>query len=238
MTREVLELGQASQRFTVDKGQALLDFHFLLSKGPDVVGFTEALQFYAQLRRACAERDYQLLLPPAGDTAIAVHPSHHVQAHRFEKVNDPGPHHGARGVHLVEFTTPDGERVTFAEAHWLTRRSDDGHQRLAMTKAMADVMTEAARGSRLGFWAGDTNNPDRPSATSEVDLALRKGNLTSCWDELGRYPDTHGDSTLDVVGSYDPDRRVSCLRARVWPQLHSDHRPLSAWYSIRPMQGR
>lgn len=98
-------------------------------------------------------------------------------------------------------------------------------------------MDEHGQGRRLAFWAGDTNNPDRPSATSEVDRALRKGDLTSCWDELGRYPDTHGRTTLDVVGSYDPDRRATCLRARVWPDLHSDHAPLTAWYSVSRLPG-
>lgn len=238
MTREVLELTQASQRFTVGHVEALHDFHQLLSRAPDVIGFTEAVQFHDQLEDACRERDYQLRLPPMGDTAIAVHPAHHVTGHRFEKVNDGAPNHGPRGVQLVEFETPAGDRITVAEAHWLTRRSDTGGQRLAMTEAMGQVIEEAARGSRLGFWMGDTNNPDRPTAVSQVDRALRMADLTSCWDELGRYPDTHGNTTLDVVGSYDPDRRVSCLRARVFPQLHSDHRPLSAWYSIRPLGDR
>jgi hypothetical protein len=71
-----------------------------------------------------------------------------------------------------------------------------------------------------------------------VDLALRKGELTSCWDELGRYPDTAGRLTLDVVGSFDPDSRVSCLRARRWHKLASDHVAVSAWYQVRHAKAR
>lgn len=236
-----LQLGQASQRYTVNGDQALHDFHAILAHGFDAVGFTEALTFHPELRRACADRNYQLVLPPEGDTAIAVLFVHTITGHDYVHVADSShrPLHGPRGVQLVEFT-PRGtrERITFAEAHWLTERSDNGHQRLAMTAAMADVMRTAGKGSKLGFWAGDTNNPDRPSATSDVDLALRKGELTSCWDELGRYPDTHGQHTLDLVGSYDPDGRVSCTGARVYAQLHSDHRPMFARYSVRPQQKR
>lgn len=236
-----LQLGQSSMAFTMHGDAALADFHKVLGHGMDAVGFTEVRTFHPELREACHNRNYQLVIPPDGDTAIAVLFVHNIIGRDYLPVN-PGSArpaseggHGPRGVQVVEFR-PRGtrERVTFAEAHWLTRRSDNGGQRLAMTEAMAQVMRKAGKGTRLGFWAGDTNNPDRPAATSDVDLALRKGELTSCWDELGRYPDTHGRTTIDVVGSYDPDSRVSCTRAKVYPQLHSDHLPLAAFYSVRP----
>jgi hypothetical protein len=229
----------------MDPDRALLDFHHDLSHMMDACGFTEVAHFQRQLQVACLDRGYRLLLPPEGDTAIAVSDAHELLDHDYLHVNagQPGPMasggHSPRGVQVVQFR-PFGteEVVTFATAHWLTRRADDGGQRLAMTQAMAHTIQQAAKGSRLGFWAGDTNNPDQPGDVSEVDRLLRKGQLTSCWDELGRYPATHGHTTLDVVGSYDPDGRVSCTRARVWPQLRSDHRPISAWYSVRPEQRR
>jgi hypothetical protein len=236
-----LQLGQASQRYSVPGDLALEDFLKLLGHGWDAVGFTEATRFHGELHEACRGRNYWLFLPPEGDTAIAVHRDHQVLDHGYVHVNDAShrPLHSPRGVQVLTFM-PDSssELVTFAEAHWLTERSDNGHQRLAMTQAMASVMREAGRGSRLAFWAGDTNNPDRPSATSDVDLALRRGELTSCWDELGRYPDTHGSHTLDLVGSFDPDRRVSCTGARVYARLHSDHRPLRVTYAVRPRTPR
>lgn len=241
MTGLRLQLGQASQRATVHPDRALLDFHHDLGHGMDACGFTEVTHFHNQLSMACEDQGYQLLLPPEGDTAIAVLDIHELMDHDYVHVNPghPGPMsaggHTPRGVQSVQFR-PHGttEVITFTTAHWLTRRADDGGQRLAMTEAMAEVIAEAAQGTRLGFWAGDTNNPDGPHGTSQVDKALARGDLTSCWDELRRWPDTHGSSTLDVVGSYDLDRRASCIRARVWPQLRSDHRPLSAWYTVRP----
>lgn len=238
-----LELWQASQRYTVRPAAAHADFASILAHAPDAVGFTEATSFHAELRRACRRHAFQLFLPPAGDTAIAVWGGHLVMDHHYVKVNAASAHprHTERGIQSVTFKPASAQEVvTVAEAHWLTRRADDGGQRVAMTEAMGDVIAHAAQGHRLGFWLGDTNNPDRTGMHagrfSDVDKALRKADLTSCWDELGRYPATHEDSTLDVVGSYDPDRRVSCLRARVWPQLASDHRPISALYHVSPVR--
>lgn len=236
-----LELWQASLRFTTQSRQALADFMSVLSHAPDAVGFTEATRFHDELWHACRRTGHQLVLPTHGDTAIAVWEGHEITGHGYETVNPASAHplHTERGVQWVTFDAAHShERITACAAHWLTQRADTPNQkqRLAMTEAMGDVVARAAKGHRLGFWMGDTNNPDRSSAVSLVDKALRKADLTSCWDELGRYPDTHGDHTLDVVGSYDPDRRATCLRARRWPQLHSDHRPISAVYHLSPVR--
>jgi endonuclease/exonuclease/phosphatase (EEP) superfamily protein YafD len=130
------------------------------------------------------------------------------------------------------------EHVTVACGHWVTRRADTGHQQQQLTDDLAQLIARKAQGHRLGFWMGDTNNPDGPRDRSAVDASLRKGDLTSCWDELGQYPATEGTATLDVIGSYDPDRRVKCERARRWAGQHSDHRPVSAWYRISPSRVR
>jgi hypothetical protein len=234
-----LQVEQASQRYTVPGKLESDELDQALSHGADVVGFTEVRSFHDELARACGRHHYALLLPPKGsgtDSAIAVLASHRIESTGYVPVVEPSarPRHSARGIQWVQLT-PDGtsERVTVCSGHWLTERSDEGHQRIAMTRAMADVVREAAAGDRLAFWTGDTNNPDHELERTPVDRALRKAELTSCWDELGRYPATgpHG-GTIDVVGSYDPDRRVECLRARRWVSLYSDHQPVSAWYRI------
>lgn len=239
MSTLTLQVEQASQRYTVPGKLEGDELDQSLSHGADVVGFTEVRTFHDELARACHRHHYALLLPEHGsgtDSAIAVLSSHRIEATGYEPVVEPSkrPQHSARGVQFVTFT-PNGtsERVTVCSGHWLTERSDNGHQRYAMTQAMVDAVQRAARGDRLAFWTGDTNNNDRVREHSAVDRALRKGQLTSCWDELGRYPVTgpHG-GTIDVVGSYDPDRRVECLRARRWVSLYSDHQPVSAWYRI------
>lgn len=242
-----LQLEQASSAFTLSTSHAVLDFHESLSRGADVVGWTEVAQRHDLLASVCRTSGYQLLLPVEGDTALAVRNIHQVLQHS-SIVSVPGAQgpaadggHGPRGVQLVVFR-PFGtrEHVAVAEAHWVTKAADSGRQQLALTTDLARIIRTHAAGVRVGFWMGDTNNPDRRMDFTDVDRALRKGELTSCWDELGEWPSTHGGPagpTLDVVGSYDPDKRVSCARARVWPAGHSDHRPVSAWYTIRPVRG-
>lgn len=237
-----LELWQASMRFTVHPRQARDDTVAVLRHAPDVVGFTEATSFHDQLRSACREHGYHLMVPHQDDTAIAVWGGHKMVDTDYVAVVPAGHHppHTPRGVASVTIrpSSQPREVVSACVAHWLTERVDtaDQDQRVALTEAMAESVRHLAAGRRVAFWLGDTNNPDRPSSFSSVDKALRKGDLTSCWDELGRYPDTHGDHTLDVVGSYDPDRRVTCLRARHWPRMSSDHRPVSAVYDVRTQQ--
>lgn len=240
----VLQLEQASSDTFMSAAAAFADFTADLSHGAAAVGFTEVHKpdHRQALARACGDADYRLVGPASGEVALAVSKAH--------RLVDTGvvpslpaapttPRHGvghtARPILWATFI-PAGttEHVTVHVAHWVTRRADTGGQQLELTQDMAQAVRDHARGARLGFWLGDTNNPDRPHDVTDVDRALRKGELTSCWDELGRYPATHGASTLDVVGSYDPDGRVTCLRARRWHQLHSDHIAVSAWYAISP----
>lgn len=240
-----LQLEQSSSAFTLSDRKARLDFREALSHGADVVGFTEVAERHAALADACDTSGYQLLLPGEGDTALAVRGRHEVIAVGTVTVvpGEKGPAaaggHGPRAVQMATIR-PFGtrEHVTVCEAHWVTKAADTGGQQLAMALDLARLIRIHAKGPRLGFWMGDTNNPDRRRDFTTLDRALRKGELTSCWDELGEWPPTHGGvrgPTLDVVGSYDPDRRVECARARVWPAENSDHRPVSAWYTVRPL---
>lgn len=101
-----------------------------------------------------------------------------------------------------------------------------------MSKAIGRLVEANAAGSRVGFWAGDTNLNDRPGSTAYAILEAE--DLTTCWDELKTYPGTHGRETIDVIGSYDPDVRVAARSAKAWPLGNSDHRAVSATYMIAP----
>lgn len=236
-----LQLSQASSAFTLKDKAAREDFMEDLDHGADVVSFTEVAQRHELLHAACELKGYQLVLSDPGDVALAIRGIHKLLDHgQVASVPAHGGSaaqggHGPRPVLWASFR-PFGtrEHVTAHCGHWVTHKADTGGQQLELTQDLADVVRQHSQGARLGFWLGDTNHPDGPVDFGAVDAALRKGQLTSCWDELGRWPGTHGAATLDVVGSYDPDHRVSCERARVWPLTHSDHRAVSAWYSIRP----
>jgi hypothetical protein len=237
----VLQLGQSSLK----EGHALADIYAdtlaNLSHGDDVRGFTEAARYRSVLRRACKDRGYQLVLPPEGDTAIALRGDHELLANGWQPVvaSSHKPLHGPRGIHVATFR-PAGtrERISVCELHNV-RAVVSGAQQLAMVRELGEAVAAAGRGSRLAFYMGDMNHDDRRKDYSPYDRHLRKLDLTSCWDELGRWPATHEHgTTIDVVGSYDPDNRVTCLRARTWHQLHSDHSALSAFYRIAPVRHR
>lgn len=241
MKRNVwLHLELASSAFTMSDSHARSDFTEALARTPDVLGVTEVGDRWP-LFRDTAELHGYIPVPSGTDVAIAVRAVHSVR--RVGVVpsvpGEKGPAaqggHGPRpvlSVSLVPFGTD--ERVTVCLAHWVTHAADNGRQQVALTDDLATTVAVQARGTRLGFWMGDTNSPDTPHDRNPVDKALRRGDLTSCWDELGKYPATHGRDTIDVIGSYDPDLRVVCKAVRRWPAGNSDHRPVSAWYAISP----
>jgi hypothetical protein len=235
----VLQLGQSSLKEGHKPDDVFRDALVNLSHGDDARGFTEATRYHGVLREACQAKGYRLVLPPGGDTAIALRQEHELVSVHWRSVLPAShkPLHGPRGVQVLEFI-PQGtsERVTLCELHNV-RAVVSGAQQLAMVQELGDVIAAAAGGSRLAFYMGDMNHDDRRKAYSPYDAQLRRQDLTSCWDELGRWPATHENGgTIDVVGSYDPDRRVRCLRARTWHQLHSDHSALSAFYGISPVR--
>ena len=84
---------------------------------------------------------------------------------------------------------------------------------------------------KLFFYGGDQNIPDR-----ELDTFFGAP-LTSCWDELGKYPPTLGKrSTIDVIASYDRDGRVSFVNAHSYADrellLATDHNLVEAEIKI------
>lgn len=230
----VVQLGQSSLQAGHDPADVYRDALASLSHADDARGFTEAARYHEALREACRAQGYTLCVASAGDTAIAVR--HTVVAQEFRPVLPAShkPLHGPRGVQAVTFQLGD-ELVTVCELH-IVRKAVSGKQQLAMVDELGQIVAASAQGRRLGFYMGDMNHDDRRRPYSRFDAAERRADLTSCWDELGRWPPTHEPqgTTLDVVGSYDPDRRVRCLRARTWHQLHSDHHSLSAYYGIAP----
>ena len=62
------------------------------------------------------------------------------------------------------------------------------------------------------------------------------GPLTSAWDELGIYQNT-GHGNIDVIASYDRDRRVRAEHIQAFPDsdfpLATDHFLVEAWYRVR-----
>lgn len=226
-----LHIQQASLQAEAPVPERVAGLDTILARGADVVGFTEATAIHPELATACRRHNYRPIFPTRGDVAMAVRRPHRVMHSGTIAVTEHGPR-----VLLTAVVAMDGELVSFTEAHWITRRTDPhDKRRMLLTGKLGTTVAASARGSRLGFWLGDTNDDDTAADASPIQAELAAHRLTSVWDELGRYPVTHPPSgkTMDVIGSYDPDRRVSALRARTYPRLHSDHLQLSAWYSVQ-----
>jgi hypothetical protein len=234
---------------------------------PDVVAFSEAhkaSRVRPAVKRVGTKRGWQVYVPPKGDVVLAVHPRHRLLETGYVHVLDaqtglPKGNFSNRGVAFVTFITPAGNVVTDHSIHWITafrldRRPGPESPReikhMEQTDAVIEQVTAHGEGRRVSFWQGDTNVPeDRDKGADNVAIhaRFREHGLTSVWDELSasqaipaNFPSTHGrrGSTIDIIGSYDPDRRVTAVDARVRPIRHSDHQVVDAWYDVRPVRSK
>lgn len=239
-----LHLQQSSLQVQDTPKQVRADLPKVLSHGADLIGFTEVLAHVKDaLRAACRRADYRLATTPS-DCAIAVRDDHELVRKGYTPVLDaePGPAakggHSRRGIAWVRVRIGD-ELVEFNEAHWLTGWGTRPQQRrdehLAMTRAMIDRVHDGDDGRALAFFAGDVNvreligagrDPQRP------DWRFNAAGLLTIHDEMGELYGTHRGHAIDVVGRSEADKRVRATGARAWPQLHKDHRDLSAFYRI------
>lgn len=145
----------------------------------------------------------------------------------------------AKKLTAVSWDTDTFGRINVLAAHYLTRgrpsakdpayrqRIDENRR---ISKEIGDYSKKVGKGSALVFYSGDQNIEDR------VDDTFFGQPLTSCWDELKKWPKTHPAGTIDVTASYDADARVSCKRAYVITdkvlKLHTDHSGVFSAYNV------
>jgi GH25 family lysozyme M1 (1,4-beta-N-acetylmuramidase) len=245
---DTLHLQQASMSWRDSDAQTRADFREIFSRKADAVGFTEIYGNEPILRDEAKKAGYSVVTGPSqgtAETAIAVR--HPITAQGFTLVN-PGvkgrpPHegHSARHATWVRFDWQDND-VFYAEGHWVTLNHNDSErvtEHAEMSRALAQLVAEHAKGSSIGFCAGDTNmDAETDDGKAGVRALFAEAGLTVIWDELGEYPATHGSeahgATIDVIASYDPDKRVTGKRAKAWPLLNSDHRQVSAFFDVKP----
>lgn len=246
MSGDTLHIEQMSLRFNADKDVVHKRIREALQRAPDVVGFTECA---AGVMRpvaidACHAEGYRFHGGP-GDTATAVSPEHRVKDHGaiFALAGQPGPAaeggHGPRYIDWVKFGF-HGSDVWFHEAHWVTLHPDTAlrhQQHQHMTVLMCAAVDRHGAGDRLSFFGGDTNVDealDRGAEHWKPHWQFAHHDLTTIYDELHTYPATAGRTTIDIIGSYNPDARVSAEAVHVWPSDAPalDHRQVSGWYTI------
>jgi hypothetical protein len=146
--------------------------------------------------------------------------------------------HGPRGITYLSATVPAIGEVTVGSCHYLTKRSIDatGHSNTPLIKGIAQFGKDHGKGKALVFINGDINRDD------QYRDAFDGNPFTTIWDELKKWPATHGrdkahGSTIDMSASWNADGRVSAKSGRVLDdsdlRLSTDHFPLVATYTIR-----
>lgn len=162
--------------------------------------------------------------------------------HGYEGPFIPGSHgltaaqggHSPRGVTWMQGQARgvDLGRITTGAAHYLTKRSIEGtgHTNHALQAGIGVFGKEFGPKGDKVFFAADTNMQDR-----RTDVFAGHP-FTTCWDELGKHPST-GHGNIDIIASYDEDKRVSCKAARSLTdsdlRLYSDHFTIEATYEVR-----
>lgn len=257
MIMEKLVLVQSSMRNSDPKHQIADDFKDLLREANreqwDIIAISESIKHRAVYDLAwCLAQKYGWWFQEEaeGDARFMVHPKHNLLESGYTKVLRA---HGGmakgnypeRGIAEVTIETPKGNIVTDHTTHWNTafKLGPGGNpEREQGSETITDAMIERVqlhgRGKRISFWQGDTNI-DEPKDTGRDHHAIhhkfRKAGLRSVYDELGVFPDTHGNKTIDIIGSYDPDRRVVAQKVDVLPRRgrKADHLIVAATYHIK-----
>jgi hypothetical protein len=169
-----------------------------------------------------------------GDAWIAV-PKHRVNGvlqHGFTPVIKGEAHKfPTRGVTRATYVDDELGKVTVLACHMQTKRTsvDRPHDNVLLATEIGKQARQYGQGTSLVFYGGDQNITDR------TDDTFKGQPLTSCWDELKRWPNT-GHDNIDVIASYDGDIRVTAKAADAFDDtefsLNTDHYLIEAVYTV------
>jgi hypothetical protein len=181
----------------------------------------------AALREQCKLHGYRFL-HKGGDMWMAVQKmtiNGSWDAEWHEVIPAAPRHYAAKGVLRATFNTVWGQ-TTLLGSHFLLRNNPRNYQ---LANRIGILARRYGKGRALVFYSGDQNMQDR-----KFDTFLGQP-LTSAADETGRHYNT-GHGSIDVIASYDRDRRVKCVKWRVFDDdkfpLHTDHYLCEAMYEI------
>lgn len=185
------------------------------------------------------------------DSAIAINTNLATVLNEFyEHVLDPRAErpgaYSARGVAGSKVQTKAGNIVTVLTEHLNTAFKVDnkpGPESQREVRIMDQVDTiirlaiEGGHKQEVVFVTGDVNLGDQRGPGQDPDDVYSKfyrAGLVTCWDDAGKYPDTHGKGgkPIDLIARYYNDTRVQFVKAEVGPLRHSDHQKITAEYSI------
>jgi len=247
-----LHLMHCSMRFDRPPEEFKDAIRWMHSLEPDIVSFTEMTRFHKELRQVCQGTRYRPVLSSRGKEGgfmVKTGDECHVKDSGavFVLPGNPGPaSQGGYAPRYVNWVRVKwhGEDIYHHTTHWLTKYwKNDARDALheKSTKVMCDLVKRHGKGMDLAFFGGDQNVDEeadnrKMGVRSQMDKTFRDNGLLTIWDEMEVTPPTHGLSkgpTIDILGSFNPDKRVKAKRWKVYPKHASDHRPIAAWYEIQ-----
>ena len=236
----MLRLQHSSMLYTDTPAEKRHDARLVFTTGADMISFTEVGtkqnaigQRY--LRASARAAGYRIWFP-GFEGGIAVRRGvGRIVAHGYFGPILPGVarDHPSIGLAWVTVDVPGAGLVTYGVTHAMTGDFVAARHALNddLASEVARVEKKKAAGPALTFFAEDANRND---AHQDLMPGLP---FTTCWDELGYHPHTRDSRTIDVVGSYDHDGRVSAHSARVLRLgLFTDHRSILATYAVAPLR--
>lgn len=134
--------------------------------------------------------------------------------------------HTDRGLAMVRFNhVVSGDQISVAAGHYLTQGGRAGDPNWDWNGRYAakigQTAKEEAKGHGVFIYMGDQNTEDGRFDT------FKGQPVTSVWDELKKWPNTHRNRTIDVIATYDRDRRMKARKAWVEndkdKHFHFDH---------------
>jgi hypothetical protein len=224
-------------------------FEHAASWGAWAIGGSEAgrTDLRRSLERAAGRHRFELFLSRYGEW-VALNTRFLSARHAgFEGPFIPGTRgpardggHAPRGIAWArgrDYRQQVGGWLTFGASHWLTQRaiSSTGLSNDPIVAGTARFGRRCGAGGSKVFLMADTNEHD-----DQRDVFHGKP-FTSLSGELGQHPATHGRDTehgtrIDVIASWDDDKRVRGRRYDVLDdgdlQLAQDHFVLLGEYAI------
>lgn len=188
------------------------------------------------LRTTAHEHEYRFYSPRGSDSwiAVAMKEAHRDWVTRYDKVIDGVANkHTDKGIARVSFFNNELGHVNVFTLHLLTHGAKPGEpnyeKNALLLSSLGKHVVVAGKNKNLCFYGGDQNIQDR------TDDTFMGKPLTSAWDELGIYEGT-GHGVVDVIASYDYDKRVSAITCRSLDDsemyLHTDHFLIEAEYQV------
>ena len=246
---QTLHIMQASLRVFDPLDQRRADIEYALSQDADVVCFTESGEAETRgvIQAQALMHGYAHVLFTPGDSQLAVKlkgpPDARLKAKGGVMVSAAIPgSFGPRYVRWARFAWYDQD-IWMHAAHWVfIPHVESSHGELTAlhtktTNTMCAQVKKHGQGDSISFFAGDINVDegadnalDHPNMPNYI---FRANGLLTIWDELHVNPPiTVEHSTFDIIGCYRPDKQVAGTRYIVHPKQNSDHRFVSAFYTV------